>query len=138
MSQSDAVKKLNEAFNIIQDVLKSEMCKYCKEELELVAKGLESAIMKQTRLGQLVEEMQAKGILDVDEKLRERFGVKESDDLGTSEIFSDLADLIDDFRELRGVVSTVAELSPFRVLPSLAPFKLPRPPLPHELLFGEK
>jgi hypothetical protein len=147
MSQSDAVKKLNDALNLIKEAINSQTCALCKEELELVAKGLESAIVKQSRLGQMVEEMQQKGILDAEDKLREKYGVKQSDGLGVSDLFSDLADVIDDVRELQNALEPLKELNPIKLASSVLPNPLDplgllsrknRPPLPHELLFGGK
>jgi hypothetical protein len=175
-------EKLKQALDIVNKVKESEGCAYCREDLEIIGKGISSAmenprvddlnlisksldatIIKQSRLTDMIKEMESKGLLNVEDELRAKFSTPSNDiastytqtstivtDLGINDLAADVSDLLQDIKEVNNAVSLVDDVreSIMRELPKppLSMLIPPDPlgllsnnknrlPLPHELLF---
>lgn len=125
----------------VKKVADSHLCQLCKEELDLGTKLLDAAIIKQQRVSSLVKELEAKGEADIEEKVKQKLGIKERqypEGLGIEDIVADAVEVISDAEELRKVFPPPHEAVDMVAGKAFkrGKDKRPRflPPLPHEIL----
>jgi hypothetical protein len=148
-------QKLAKILADIKALANDQDCSLCKEDLELAAKGVEASAIKMGRMDALVKELETKKLTDIDDQLKAKYvgsnptpavgQVKRAEDLGVNEMLLDVADMLDDVKE----ITNLGNLLPTPPsLPGLGktgstPTARKRPPaflppLPHELLLGTR
>jgi uncharacterized protein Yka (UPF0111/DUF47 family) len=114
-----AIDKLKTAYNLIQEAANDQSCSLCKESLDLIAKGLKAEMIKLTDLGNMVNKLEKEGLLNVDDAIKEKYDSNsdsrpKADSLGVSDLYTDIADILDDVKEVNNLVSVIDELNPIR------------------------
>ena len=144
---SNPEQELRSILDRIKVVANDQNCAICKEDLDLAGKGVEASMIKLGRMNSLAHELESKKLMDIDDRLKERYApsaapaAKESaKGLGIDDILLDVADMLDDVKEITNIGSILpAPPALWSAHPGLAPTrKRPPflPPLPHELLLG--
>ena len=143
---SNPEQELRSILDRIKVVANDQNCAICKEDLDLAAKGVEASAIKLGRMNSLAHELESKKLMDIDDRLKERYAPAQAEakqstakGLGIDDILLDVADMLDDVKEITNIGSILpAPPALWSAHPSAPTRKRPPflPPLPHELLLG--